>query len=213
MSSKVFTLLKNEKKTKADLAKYLGVTNQHVNNWVARGIPRKYHAEIAKFLNTTIDYLFSDDSSDANPVKKVPIIGTASCGMPTVDVIQDDGYCYYNSEYFTDKLYCVIAYGDSMAPEIDDGDEVVCDPDITLQNGDMVHYTLHGEGAIKVFVKDDEANIIQFIPYNAHDDFKTKTIRLDDETAVQSLVMAKVITVHKKKFNNRAARLKLVGRG
>jgi len=165
---------------------------------------------VADFLRVDPGVLFGVEK---HPVRKVPIIGSASCGGSQPDQMQDGGFCYYNGEYFTDKLYCVIAYGDSMAPEIDDGDEVVCDPAITLQNGDMAHYTLNGEDAIKVFVKDEDANIIQLVPYNPSEEFVTKTIRLDDDLTIQSLVMSKVVTVNKRKFNNRSARLKLIGRG
>ena len=53
---------------------------------------------------------------------------------------------------------------------------------------------------------------MQFVPYNSSETFKTKTIRLDDEETLAKLTYHKVVSVNKLKFNNRAARLKLIGR-
>lgn len=99
-----------------------------------------------------------------------------------------------------------------MSPEIDDGDEVIIDPEAKCQTGDMVHYKIDNESAIKVLVVDGEAHLIQFVPYNSNDNFKTRTIRLDDEETMIKLSYHKVVSVNKLKFNNRAARLKLIGR-
>jgi SOS-response transcriptional repressor LexA len=98
-----------------------------------------------------------------------------------------------------------------MSPEIEDGDEVICDPDVDVQNGDMVHYTIGNEEAIKIYVRDEDAFILQFVPYNQSGTFKTRTIRLDDEEA-NEVKISKVVSVNKLKFNNRAARLKMIGR-
>jgi hypothetical protein len=68
------------------------------------------------------------------------------------------------------------------------------------------------ENAIKVLAIDKEAHIMQFVPYNSSETFKTKTIRLDDEETLAKLTYHKVVSVNKLKFNNRAARLKLIGR-
>ncbi len=59
---------------------------------------------------------------------------------------------------------------------------------------------------------DKEAYIMQFVPYNSNDNFKTKTIRLDDEETLEKLSYHKVVSVNKLKFNNRTTRLKMIGR-
>lgn len=53
---------------------------------------------------------------------------------------------------------------------------------------------------------------MQFIPYNIHEAYKPKTVRLDDVEA-DNLKMAKVVTIHKTNFNNRKSRLRSIGRG
>ena len=165
----------------------------------------------SKILNISSDYLLGIENKIYS-VKNIPIIGTASCGNVENNQLQDlSGFAPYRGENYTSSLYCVIANGDSMAPEIEDGDEVICDPDIEPQNGDIVHYKLLGEGAVKVYFKDEDAFMVQFIPYNPSESFKTKTIRLDDDLA-NELKVAKVVAVNKLKFNNRLSRLKLIGK-
>lgn len=165
---------------------------------------------VLKLTNSDASSLFGEEKTS---VKTVPVVGTASCGSTDLNHLDDmNKKAYYNGDFWKSSLYCVIANGDSMSPEIDDGDEVIIDPDVKCITGDMVHYIIDNESAIKVLVIDSEAHILQFIPYNSHENFKIKTIRLDDEDTISRLSYHKVVSVNKLKFNNRAARLKLIGR-
>lgn len=165
----------------------------------------------AEILDTTIDALSGRENE--HEVKFVPVTGTASCGGSEINFLQDaTKKASYNGDFWKKTLYCVIANGDSMSPEIDDGDEVIIDPDVKCQTGDMVHYKIDNESAIKVLVIEEDAHLIQFIPYNTNELFKIKTIRLDDEETMSKLTYHKVVSVNKLKFNNRAARLKMIGR-
>lgn len=167
---------------------------------------------IATTLNIDVSELMGQKQTE-RPAKLVPVVGTASCGSCDINHLQDTSKkAYYNGDFWKNSLYCVIANGESMSPEIDDGDEVIIDPDVKPITGDMVHYKIDDESAIKVLVIDEDAYIMQFIPYNSNDCFKTRTVRLDDEDAMSRLSFHKVVSVNKLKFNNRAARLKMIGR-
>ncbi|WP_373069866.1 LexA family protein [Sulfurimonas sp.] len=199
--------------TQKKLADFIGETPVNVNRYIkgSRDIPVEIIPKIAEFFNVSTDYLLGNDIIKSQ-VKTIPIIGTTSCGGTELsNHVEIGAVCYYNGAYYKDSLYCVVANGDSMAPEIEDGDEIICDPDVVPENGDMVHYTIENESAVKVFVKDEDAYIIQFIPYNANENFKTRTFRLDDEYTA-NLKIAKVVAVNKLKYNNRAARLRMIGR-
>jgi len=203
---------KEKKMSQQALADLLGVNRIAISNYENdKNTPTL--SNLKKIISVLdLDSNYFDDEKRFTSVRIIPITGTASCGGSEMDYLQDtDRTCYYNGDFFTESLYCVIANGDSMAPEIEDGDEVVCDPDVTPQSGDIVHYTINSESAIKVFVEDKEANLLQLVPYNATDDFKTRTIRLDDDEAYD-LKLSKVVAVNKLKFNNRASRLRLIGR-
>ncbi len=194
-----------------DLASKLGVNRVSISNYEQnKNTPTLANLKkLREVLGLSPDY-FEDNKRKT--VREVNIVGTASCGGADINYLQEnDRVCYYNGEHYKKNLYCVIANGDSMATDIEDGDEVICDPDAVPQNGDIVHYTIGDESAIKVYVEDKEAFIIQFVPFNASEDFRTKTIRLDDDEA-QQIKISKVIAINKLKLNNRAKRLKLIGR-
>lgn len=195
-------------------AEMINETTVNVNRYIneQRQIPNSLLPTIAKELNISIDELLDGEIIERK-VSLVPVIGTASCGGTEINHLQDENKkAYYNGDFWKQSLYCVIANGDSMSPEIDDGDEVIIDPDVPCQHGDMVYYKIDDESAIKVLAIDKEAHIMQFVPYNSSETFKTKTIRLDDEETIERLTYHKVVSVNKLKFNNRAARLKLIGR-
>lgn len=201
--------------TKAKLAKFLNVSPVYVTRWVTDdkyNIPRDMIPKLENFFNKDAGF-FLGNNDDKKPVARIPVVGTTSCGSPDINMSYDNSRtCYYNGEYYKESLYCVIANGDSMSPEIEDGDEIVCDPDVKPQHGDIVHYTIGDESAVKVYVEDKEAYIVQFIPYNGNEHFKTKTVRLDDEDTMRELKISKVVAVNKLKFNNRNSRLRLIGR-
>jgi SOS-response transcriptional repressor LexA len=200
---------------KADLAKHLGISPVYVTRYADDkyddvNMPSKYFTKTAIFFGLDANYFLDSSVTERLSVQKVPIIGSSSCGSPLTDDNQSvEGYVYYRGEYWTDKLYCVIAVGDSMAPEIEDGDEVICDPEATLINGCMVHYTVNNESAIKIYVKDESAFVVHFIPYNKSEQFAVKTIRLDDDSL--SVKVARVVSINKLKLNNNLSRLKAIG--
>ncbi len=203
--------MKQNNITAAEISEKLGITRSAVTNW-SNGIrwPKddKRIKALAAVLKVGVEDLFNDH--ETIPVARIPVVGTASCGSTEVSHDQKGRFCYYNGDNFAADLYCVIASGDSMAPDIEDGDEIICNPSAQVQHGDMVHYTLHGESAVKVFVRNEEAGIISLKPYNSSPDFKARILRIDDDE-MDALKLVKVVAVNKLKFNNRAARLRLVG--
>ncbi|MFY9085387.1 S24 family peptidase [Aliarcobacter cryaerophilus] len=214
IGSKIKEILDLKKIKQKQFAEMIDETTVNVNRYIneQRHIPNSLLPIIARELNISVDELLDGELIEKK-VRFVPVTGTASCGGTEINHLQDDNKkAYYNGDFWKPTLYCVIANGDSMSPEIDDGDEVIIDPDVSCQHGDMVYYKIDGESAIKVLAIDKEAHIMQFVPYNSSETFKTKTIRLDDEETIERLTYHKVVSVNKLKFNNRAARLKLIGR-
>lgn len=214
IGSKIKEILDLKKIKQKQFAEMINETTVNVNRYIneQRHIPNSLLPIIARKLNISVDELLDGELIEKK-VKFVPVTGTASCGGTEINHLQDENKkAYYNGDFWKPTLYCVIANGDSMSPEIDDGDEVIIDPDVSCQHGDMVYYKIDGESAIKVLAIDKEAHIMQFVPYNSSENFKTKTIRLDDEETLAKLTYHKVVSVNKLKFNNRAARLKLIGR-
>lgn len=205
---------KKKKMSQQEVADLMGTTRVAIANYELDKNNPTYEniVRLSKILGISINDL-NNNLYNERPVNYVPIVGTASCGGLEMNFLQEEGQkALYSGDFWKQSLYCLIANGDSMAPEIEDGDEVIIDPEVACQSGDIVHYKIGNENAIKVLYKDREANLLQFIPYNQSDFFKTRTIRLDDEDAIRQLTYYKVVSVNKLKFNNRLARLRLIGR-
>lgn len=51
-------------------------------------------------------------------------------------------YTYINEKDWNASLYAIIADGDSMSPDIKNGDEVIDSPNSDILSGDIVHYQI-----------------------------------------------------------------------
>lgn len=162
---KLLELVKNSPRgTATKLAEYLGVPRMYISKWTVQApryrIPKEYLPKIAKFFKVPLEYFFEDDIKS---IKLVPKIGKASCGVPLEYVYEADEYVPV-SVSTSGEEYVVEAEGDSMSPKINEGDEVLCDIQVDVKSGDIVHYTINGESGIKK-IKFLE-NGIMLIPIN-----------------------------------------------
>jgi len=171
--------------------------------------PEKIKA-LAEILGVTTDYLLNKET-EILPVVSLKVSGTVSCGLSDINHLQTEETIYIPRDIYNNDLYALKACGDSMLPEIADGDTVIVDPNANIKNGDLVVYTLLGEKACKIYNKIPEANIIELIPFNQSENFRTKIIRLDDDH-IEDLQIHKVVHIVKNQINNASARLKMVGR-
>lgn len=213
-TDKILRLLEGKGFSQAGLAKHIGIAAPNLNKILKRVENRQFKSNqlylAANYFGVSANYFSSEEEE---PIKFIPIVATASCGASEVNILQDKEMKAAVLEKDWNKaLYAVIANGDSMANEIYDGDIVVIDPMQHLNSGDMVYYRIDGESAIKVFVDDKENNMYQFIPFNSNEHFKTRSVRLDDDDIRDRLTVHKVVQVISNKKNNRAARLKKIGR-
>lgn len=228
MNKEIFNYLKLKAKmrefgyTQQDLANYLtknGISTSLdvVKSWFRKDINARSVPElnkivlISKMFNISSDELLSNTKNIYQNIKLVPIVGSASCGIPLPNSYQEiENKAFCKSEIWHSDLYAIIANGDSMIPEIDDGDEVICDPKADILSGDIVHYQINDESAIKVFFKDENIGVMEFVPFNQNGEFKTLKFRIDDDSVY--IRMCKVIAINKSKMNNRQARLKAINR-
>lgn len=209
-------LEKKGRGAKAKLAKFLNVPPVYVTRWADNNyvekMPTEYYVKVADFFSIHPSYFLDmKNSVGFAKVKFVPVVGSASCGMPADSAYQDFGdVAYCDDKIWNERLYAVIADGDSMADQIENGDKVICDPSAEIYSGDIVHYQIGSESGIKIYYERLDIGIIEFVPYNRSGDFKRISIRLDDEM-ISSVRKMKVIEINKSVSNNRKARLKLLG--
>jgi repressor LexA len=154
-------------------------------------IPLEILKKIANYFNVNILYLLGEEI----PVTHyLPIIGEASCGVPT-------NHFYENSEFemypvpehlYKEGRYYVKAVGDSMLPKIKEGDIVLCDREAYIDNGNIVHYTINGsESGIKKVIMDENGKPVMLMPLN--DKYPPIAIKEGDEVR-----MAKCLEVTSK---------------
>ncbi|MGL1930602.1 MAG: transcriptional repressor LexA [Desulfotalea sp.] len=105
-------------------------------------------------------------------VKKLPIIGQVTAGLPMYAQQEWEGEVVVDPKLFPgDNLFCLRIKGQSMRDAgIFDGDLVVCEPRQYAQNGEIIVALVHGEEAtVKYFQLNQDH--VTLVPANS--DFKS----------------------------------------
>lgn len=200
----------------AKLARHLGVKATFITRWSDEKYPCRfpveYYEKTAEFFNISPNYFFNDENSELfYDIKFIPIIGEASCGIPLENSYQDcKNKTFTLRNEWNDKMYAIIASGDSMSPDIESGDTVICDPTAQILSGDIVHYQIGNESAIKVYCEKPKIGVVEFMPINRNGEFETLSYRTDDDY-FGFIKMVKVVKINKSVTNNRKERLRKLG--
>jgi len=172
------------------LADFLGVPRNYITRWVKDekyNFPYEYINEISKFFNVSPIYFLEDTDNTIYLTYYLPIIGKASCGVPTNHNLEDIVEMFPVPEMlYREGRYIVIAEGDSMLPKIKNGDLVICDKEAYVDNGNIVHYTLNGDSGIKKIVIDENNKPIMLVPLN--DKYPPIPIKEIDELRVAKCI-------------------------
>jgi len=157
-----YLLKKKGRGSQKELAGVLGEDKTYLNKWVKgiKPVPQQHLLGTALFLGVTVDYLM-DDNQEIPMNKHIPLIGSASCGVPT------DGFYGEDTEYISvpqdidiTSSYGITASGDSMATTINNSDTVICDTNKPPSDNSIVHYTLDGDSGIKRIRRQDDGSIM-----------------------------------------------------
>ena len=159
------------KLTKRELAKRIGVHESSINKY-EKGlvdIPLSKISELARVLKVTEAYLMGWEEKSEQPPQglQIPVLGTVAAGIPisaVEDILdyEEIPLAWQNQgEFFALKIK-----GDSMKPDINDGDTVIVRQQSTANNGDVVIALVYGDDATcKKFEKLD--NGIMLISNNS----------------------------------------------
>jgi repressor LexA len=166
---KIAYLLKQKGRgSQTELATILGEDKTYLNKWVkgSKPVPQQHLLGTALYLGVTVDYLM-DDNQEIPMNKHIPLIGSASCGVPT------DGFYGDSTEYVSvsqdvdaTSSYAVRAVGDSMQTAIHEGDLVICDTNKPPSDNTVVHYSFDGDSGIKRISRQEDGSIL-LLPDNA----------------------------------------------
>jgi len=143
---------KSNKMSQDDLAEAIGVNRVAISNYEqGKNTPTMANLnKIRSILKLPSDY-FDEKKDRINPTYR-PLIGEASCGVPSTYYYDGECEMYSAPDGTSERSYYVRADGDSMEPDIMNGALVLCDPDAEVVSGKIVHYTWDGENGIKKYL-------------------------------------------------------------
>ena len=152
------------KLTKRELAKRIGVHESSINKY-EKGlvdIPLSKISELSRVLNVTEAYLMGWEDEQKPQGIKIPVLGTVAAGIP-ISAVEDilDYEEIPQSWKNQGDFFGLRIKGDSMKPDINDGDTVIVRQQSTANNGDVIIALVNGDDATcKKFEKLDNGIIL-----------------------------------------------------
>ena len=130
-------------------------------------IPLSKISELSRVLNVTEAYLMGWEDEQKAQGLQIPVLGTVAAGIP-ISAVEDilDYEEIPQSWQNQGEFFGLKIKGDSMKPDINDGDTVIVKQQSTANNGDVVIALVNGDDATcKKFEKLD--NGIMLISNNS----------------------------------------------
>ncbi len=185
--------------TQEELGKLVGVQKAAIYKYetgLVINIKRSIIAKLAEALNTTPTYLLDMDEKLKNKGLRIPILGKVAAGVPIEaieDIIdyEDISQCMaYSGSYFGLKIQ-----GDSMWPEIMDGDIAIIRQQPDCESGDTAVVIVNGQDAtVKRIKKRPEG--IMLIPNNHN--YEPMLFNNDDIKNMPLTICGKVVEIRRK---------------
>ncbi|MES1051696.1 helix-turn-helix domain-containing protein [Bacillus thuringiensis] len=149
--------------TQEEVAKKIGVSKQTYSHYEneKRKPSLSTIRELATVYNVDIDAIFAEESSDS--FKKIPIIGTISCGDGVVAFEHIDGYEETPQSWIKGgEFFYLRARGDSMVnARIYEGDLLLIRKQDNVENGEIAAVCINDEAVLKRIFKSDGKLILQ----------------------------------------------------
>ena len=178
VSKRLFAMISRRGLTYAELAELTGIPKSALQRYATgetAKIPLDRMELLARALKTTPAYLLGWDKGidteglpvGAIPVKslsRIPVIGSVRAGWNGLAYEEPSGYEFADVKTPENYFFLRVS-GDSMAPQINEGDLALIHRQDTADSGDVIVAVVNGdEGTIKRFVRQGAAIILQ--PFN-----------------------------------------------
>lgn len=170
VGQRIFEARKRRKISRKEVADFLQVHETTIKRYEdgnTKKLPTDRLEKIAKYLNTSIEYLMGWEEEQKPQGVKIPVLGTVAAGIP-ISAVEDilDYEEIPQSWQNQGEFFGLKIKGDSMKPDINDGDTVIVKQQSTANNGDVVIALVNGDDATcKKFEKLD--NGIMLISNNS----------------------------------------------
>ena len=164
---KLRSLRKDHGMTQVDLANALDLDKSSIAKYESAGIIPSVDTlqKISALFNVSIDYLLNAPFGDINNVVNVEIIGTVVAGRDGIATYEFLGISQAININNKDEYKYLKVRGDSMAPQILEGDLALVRLQPDIDSGDLAVVIIGGEeGVIKKVQKTD--NSISLISFN-----------------------------------------------
>lgn len=163
-----------------DVAKAIGVSQVTYSNYEnGRRTPSNFTLlSLSKFFNVTTDYLLGitpnpDFSTQVTGLvqlkddRRVPVLGRVPAGVPIQAIEEIDDYVYVDSDlYKSGVLFALKVIGDSMSPDIQEGDiAVVLQTQTVDWSGQIYIVRINGDDVTVKKVIESSAGL-ELIPMN-----------------------------------------------
>lgn len=206
VSKRLLALIAKRDMTYAELAEKTGIPKSALQRYATgetAKIPLNRMGVIAEALGTTPSYLLGWNRgtdggkmpAGAIPVRsfeKIPIIGAVKAGWSGLAMEEPDGYEYADVRS-PDRYFFLRVTGDSMAPQINEGDLALVHKQNSADSGDLIVAVVNGEeGTIKRYVRQGAAVILQ--PFNPE---YAPMVLAEDELDGFHIIGKVVQTVHR----------------
>lgn len=169
VGQRIFQARKRRKITRKEIADFLQVHETTIKRYEdgdTKKLPTDRLEKIAKYLNTSIDYLMGWDDEQSPQGIQIPVLGTVPAGIP-ISAVEDilDYEEIPKSWENQGEFFGLKIKGDSMYPTLENGDVVIVKKQSTADNGDTVIVMVNGDDATcKRYERSDTG--IMLIPNN-----------------------------------------------
>lgn len=169
LATNIRRLLKEKNKTQNELAEYVGVSKTTVSEWIAA---KKYpRIEKIQAIAECFDVYRSDitESKVKNQSKavRIPVLGKVIAGIPIEAIEEIIDYEEITEQMArTGDFFALQVTGDSMEPQMSEGDVVIVRKQDDLDSGQIGIVLVNGdEATVKKVVKKE--NGIMLVPFNS----------------------------------------------
>lgn len=150
VGQRIFEARKKRKISRKEIANFLQVHETTIKRYEdgdTKKLPTDKLEKIAKYLNTSIDNLMGWEVESSQGIQ-IPVLRTVTAGIPISAVENILDYEEIPQSWKTQgDFFGLKIKGDSMYPEINDGDTVIVRQQSTANNGDTIIALINGDDA------------------------------------------------------------------
>lgn len=199
ISKRIQEMLDKNDMTQSDLAKILSVSESTVGKWILmKSIPRMgIIQKLSDYFNVPKSYFLEESSTYHAKGVRIPVLGRVAAGIP-IEAIEDveDWEEIPESMAKKGEYFALRIKGDSMLPEIKEGDVVIVRKQPCVDSGEIAIVLVNGTDATCKKIQKQESGIT-LIGYNTAVYSPTfYTIKQIEDLPVR--VLGKVIEVRRK---------------